>query len=429
MPRSGPQLAKLTRPRLHGAVSRERLFKLLDEGRERPAMCVVGPPGAGKTTLVASWLDARKLPGIWYQVDSGDADLPTLFHYLGQAAAPFARKGQRLLPALTPEYLQDIPGFTRRFFRELFSRLPSPSVLVLDNYQEVPPESAFHEAVSLAVEEVPKGLNLIAVSRADPPTHYARFIANETVVLLEWDDLKLTLEETRAIARIRTDLPEIQIGRLHEKSGGWAAGLTLLTERLRRGGSIEQIDAPESLQDVFSYFAGQLFDRAPEDRRVLLMQLSYLPSVTEQQAEWLSGQPGAGRLLEELWPPVRRSAQRGGARLRVSRFVPCVSSAPCGQRAHCLPKSGHGAACSATARCERPDRGGHGVVPSGRGHACHGSAGPSGGSPPDRARPVESGGGLDPQPAGAENRRQLLVDALAGHGQDRRRPAPGEGST
>jgi hypothetical protein len=28
-------------------------------------------PGAGKTTLVASWLDARNIKGIWYQVDWG----------------------------------------------------------------------------------------------------------------------------------------------------------------------------------------------------------------------------------------------------------------------------------------------------------------------------------------------------------------------
>ncbi len=132
--RRAPPIATLTRPRRHAAVARERLFARLDESREaRPAICVVGPPGAGKNTLVASWLNGGKLDGIWYQIDPGDADLATFFHYLGQTALSFSRSSQRPLPALTPEYLDDVPGFARRFFRELLSRLPvtSPPILIV----------------------------------------------------------------------------------------------------------------------------------------------------------------------------------------------------------------------------------------------------------------------------------------------------------
>ncbi len=138
MTRRRPRLTKLTRPRLHHAVARESLFAVLDELREqRSAICVVGPPGAGKTTLVASWLDARSARGIWYQIDPGDADIATFFHYLGEAMRPFSRKGQRALPALMPEYLNDVQGFSRRYFRELYGQLPKDAIVVLDNYQEV----------------------------------------------------------------------------------------------------------------------------------------------------------------------------------------------------------------------------------------------------------------------------------------------------
>ena len=223
--RRTPLIAKLSRPRLHGAVARDRLFAILDDGKTRhAAICVVGPPGAGKTTLAASWLAARKLLGIWYQVDSGDADLATFFHYLGQAALVYSRPGQRPLPALAPEYLGDVPAFSRRFFRELFSRLPEPAVLVLDNYQEVAAGQSFHKVVAQAVEELPHHVCMVVVSRRDPPDVYARLIANEHVAFIDWDGLKLTLDEVEAIGRARGVRETATIRALHSRSGGWAAG-------------------------------------------------------------------------------------------------------------------------------------------------------------------------------------------------------------
>ena len=62
---SGPQYAKLTRPRLRGAVPRARLYAKIDDARSRQqAIFVLGPPGAGKTTLLTSWLEARGIHGI-----------------------------------------------------------------------------------------------------------------------------------------------------------------------------------------------------------------------------------------------------------------------------------------------------------------------------------------------------------------------------
>ena len=89
-----PGLAKLTRPRIFGAMARERLFALLDQGLERPCVWVSGPPGAGKTTLVASCHEARGTPGIWYQVDRGDSDPVLVLPLPSACGRPFSRKGQ-----------------------------------------------------------------------------------------------------------------------------------------------------------------------------------------------------------------------------------------------------------------------------------------------------------------------------------------------
>lgn len=296
-----PALSKLSRPRLFGAVARERLFERLDAARDLyPGICVVGPPGGGKTTLIASWLEVRRRGGIWYQVDAGDADPATFFHYLGQAALPHARRGQRPLPALTPEYLPDVHGFSRRFFRELFARLPPKSILVLDNYQEVDADNVLHGLVAAAVDEVPPGSHLIVVSRADPPACYARLKANRSVTTFDWDDLRLTLDEALAIGHLQHAADDATLRTFHERCDGWAAGLILM---LAERGAVADtaVSAGAAPEAVFDYFAGTLFDRAPADLRHMLLSVAFLPYVRTGWAAEVSGDPGAGAMLEQLY--------------------------------------------------------------------------------------------------------------------------------
>jgi len=119
-------MSKVSPPVLTGVFPRKRLFRLLDRLRKQSVIWVCGPPGCGKTTLVANYLDARKIPCLWYQIDEGDADPATFFYYLGQAARRALPRKRKPLPLLTPEYLQGIPTFTQRYFENLFSRLIPP---------------------------------------------------------------------------------------------------------------------------------------------------------------------------------------------------------------------------------------------------------------------------------------------------------------
>ena len=79
-------LEKVARPRLKLTYPRAGLHNLLDELSTTPLIVVSGLPGSGKTTLVASYVESRNIPCLWYQVDRGDEDLSTFFYYLGIAA-------------------------------------------------------------------------------------------------------------------------------------------------------------------------------------------------------------------------------------------------------------------------------------------------------------------------------------------------------
>ncbi len=94
-------LAKITGPMpSKTTVIRQRLFRKVDQARKSPVIWITGPPGSGKTTLVASYIRNRSLPGIWYQIDAGDADPATFFYYLKLAVDRTAKRRHPSLPLL-----------------------------------------------------------------------------------------------------------------------------------------------------------------------------------------------------------------------------------------------------------------------------------------------------------------------------------------
>jgi len=294
--------AKLTRPSPEGIFPRKRLFRSLDQARTRPVVFITAPPGSGKTSLVTSYLKDRKLPCLWYQVDEGDADLGTFFYYMGLAARKAAPRYKRPLPLFTPEYGLGVPTFVRRYFENLCLRLKPPYVLVFDNYQEIPSESVIHEIIRTGLSALPEKITSIIISRSEPPVPFAAMHAGNKLHVIDWNDLKLTPEESKGIVKLqKLGRPQTELYEwLHEKADGWAVGLVLLARAVESQGIGPEAFKNLAPEKVFGYFANELFDRLDGPLQDFLLKTALVPKITPGLAEALTGNKSASRILSTL---------------------------------------------------------------------------------------------------------------------------------
>ncbi len=328
--KQAPSLAKLTKPKSANVLFRKRLFKLLDEARNKPVVWITAPPGAGKTTLISTYLENKKLPCLWYQIDEGEGDIASFFYYMGIAARHAAPRYRKPMPNLTPEYLQGLPVFTRNYFRELYGRINPPVspfkkggiissipsfskgglgrirkggfVIVLDNYQDAPADSQLHGIIQTGLSEIPDGINVIIISRAEPPSEFAGLRANNKMNIIGWNELKLSPEETNGIVQLKVQkkLSREVIQELHNKTNGWAAGLVLLLEQAKNIPIPDAIKGQIGQQAVFEYFAGEIFGRLDMETQDFLLKTASLPKITAPMARELTGLSKADIILSEL---------------------------------------------------------------------------------------------------------------------------------
>lgn len=299
--------AKITRPALASVIERTRLFRRLDESlRRHRVVWVNAHAGSGKTTLAASWLAARRRSSVWYQIDASDADPATFFYYLREAVGRLSRRRNETLPLLTPEYALGLAAYAQRFFERAGARLPSRTVLVLDDYQDLAEDAPLQSLLPAALASLPDDVRVVVLSRSAPPVPFARAIATGAVGLLDPDELDLTRDETRTLVRARVGrrAADADAETLWTQTRGWAAGTVLLLEAPSRTLPPRRGSDTAAQQVLFDYFAAEIFDRAPVGVQQLLLATALLPDVSLAAARELTGEPRAAVILEDL---VRRN--------------------------------------------------------------------------------------------------------------------------
>jgi len=207
-------------------VPRTALVERLLASPAAPVICVVAPPGYGKTTLLAQW--ARRKGGRvgWVTVDRRDNDPVVLLTYLAVAVDRVEPIDQGVFGVLAVPGASVVGTILPRLAAAV-AALTQPVALVVDNVEALDNPPCLDAIVELAAH-LPEGSQLALAGRTTPRLPVALLGAAGRVVAIGVDELKMDQREALALlqgAGVRlADAEAIQLLRQAE---GWPVGLYL----------------------------------------------------------------------------------------------------------------------------------------------------------------------------------------------------------
>ncbi len=299
-PTSALLRAKLRAPgRPEYYILRQRLFELLDDVVAAPLTVVVAPAGAGKSLLLAGWMEHSTLPVSWLSLDEGDRDgtrfwtgliaaLDVLAPDCGNDAVPMLRRHAAL------------PDVVEQLLDHIVLRTCPPSVVILDDVHLVDEYDDVATSLGLFLHHLPPWLHVVLLSRRDPVVPIDRLRARGQLGEVRFAELRFSADEASdLLSRLAPSLSDEQIDATANHVEGWAVGLQMaaLAARSRRA---QQLIATgiESELLVDDYVWHEVL--AVEDANVVdvLVETSVVERVNSRLADALTGRNDTRELLE-----------------------------------------------------------------------------------------------------------------------------------
>ncbi|WP_170069313.1 BTAD domain-containing putative transcriptional regulator [Marinobacterium halophilum] len=294
---------------LTNIIRRDRLLNPLNE-TSAPLITLAAPAGAGKTTLIAHWLELQAQPYIWLQLSSQDNNPATFFDRLSHAVQQSTPPQHWNLPPL-PDSAAPLPdAFGNTLFSALIEQSNQPLTLVLDDYHTLTQDASLHTLLNDVIQTQASPFRCILISRNNDYGHFIRLKAHQQLLHFSGPDLRFTRDETRQFLAETTDieLPEVSLHKLDTQLGGWAAGLKLITKaagnNLLAQLTVQPPAAQSSLHgwqtDIHAYFAKEVMAGLSNQEIKLLLITSFTPFTNAPIAVSLSKLTDAGQLLTSL---------------------------------------------------------------------------------------------------------------------------------
>ena len=274
---------KLHVPRLRAQlVSRPQLTEHLKEGIQGLLTLISAPAGFGKTTLLAQWREALRMPVAWLSLETQDNEPVRFFSYLIAALQTLdpgiGTSALGLLQTPQPAALETVLTLLTN---DLSSGQTEDFALVLDDYHLITAEP-IHRCVTSLVEHLPPRMHLVLATRADPPLPLARLRAGGQLSEMRAADLRFATEETSTFLQsvMRLELSPQEIDLVQSRTEGWIAGLQFAALSLR-GRAPSHVSTylasfTGSHRFVLDYLSEEVLAQQPAEVQAFLLHTSIL---------------------------------------------------------------------------------------------------------------------------------------------------------
>jgi LuxR family transcriptional regulator, maltose regulon positive regulatory protein len=281
-----------------GIVARTALVERL-AATTAPVITVSGPPGYGKTTLLAQWAERIGSRAVWLSCDEGDNDPVVLLSALAVALDRIGPVDPAIFSALASSGA-DITIIPR--FVSAVASVRSPVTVIFDHAEAVTNRQCLNTIAEFALR-LPPGWQLALASRAVVPLPAARLRALGGIFEVTADDLVMGLPEARSLLEgAGIDADEASVRDLLRRTEGWPAGLYIAALAIKSGTRQSEVGFTFTGDDMYmgDYLRSELLDRISAAEASFLVRTSVLQRLCGPLCDAILGETGSGAVLEQM---------------------------------------------------------------------------------------------------------------------------------
>lgn len=281
-----------------GIVRRSSVLDKLAAAHDARLIAIIAPPGYGKTTVMAQWMENMTGPASWLTIDQLDNDPAVLIAdiYAALRSAGMLDGGVRRQRTTSDKVLTH--GITSLI--EDLERQSVSGTLFLDQVDRLRTRNAL-DVIGSLITQLPDAFKVAIATRSSAGLPLPILRSQGAVVEMSLADLAMEETEAKELLGGAGINNETDIAQVLDRTEGWPAGLYLTALAMRAGARASSLPEVRG-DDVFvaDYMRNEVLGRLSSERRSFLTRTSILSRLSGPLCDFVLETTGSARRLERL---------------------------------------------------------------------------------------------------------------------------------